>query len=313
MKRKSIYLVMTVTAALFITFSACKKDAAPVVDETTTESTVQAEDQANLSLEMDAVDNDVNAAIESDLMIGGRSTRLATICDASVAVDSTDTTRTITISYDGTTTCRTDRSRSGSITLSVARAAKWREPGTAVTITVTNLKVTRASDSKSITLNGNRVITNVSGGKIIEMTANSPTRTQTVTSDVTITFDNGPARTWHVANQRLFTLDGSNFMITITGMHEATGLAGISDWGTDRLGQEFSTQIVSPLVVSSACDWRLVSGKVKYNKAAFSITTTFGLDATGVATGCPATGGHFYRKTEWTNALSVSHTVIAPY
>jgi hypothetical protein len=49
------------------------------------------------------------------------------------------------------------------------------------------------------------------------------------------------------------------------------------------------------------------------NNAAGNTAITFGLDATGAATGCPVLGGFYYFKLVYTSNANKTYTFILPY
>jgi len=230
------------------------------------------------------------------------------ICDASIVVDSTSNPRTITITYDGTN-CWGNRSRTGVVTLSMPANMQWKDAGATVTVTISNLKITRVLDNKSITINGTKTITNVSGGLLINL-AGQGTITHTIASSgMSITFDNGTQRTWQIAEKRVFTYD-NGIVITTTGTHTDGNTTGIVEWGTNRVGNAFTTSISTPLVIRQDCNFRLVSGAVTHTIPSATATATFGLDVAGNPISCP-TGNYFF-KLVWTGN-NKTFTVILPY
>lgn len=244
--------------------------------------------------------------------VGGRPlTPLPFRCDANVTVDTASNPRTITITYSGDTCVGGHRSRTGSIVLSFAPGFRWAAPNSSFSITYNNLRITRTLDNKSITINGTKTITNVTGGKLSHL-ASLGTIVHRVTSDgMSVTFDDGSQRTWKVARRREFTYDGG-IVIAITGIAPAAVGDGVAEWGLNRFGREFKTAILEPLVIRQSCDFRLVRGKVQHTGFFVTTTTTFGLNAAGEpVNGCPA--GPFYLKIVWVGVNGQTHTHIGPY
>jgi hypothetical protein len=193
----------------------------------------------------------------------------------------------------------------------MAQGVQWKNAGAAVTVTFQNLKITRVRDNKSITINGSKTYTNVSGGLLINLpTLGSITHAITSTG-LSITFDNGSQRSWQVSKQRVFTYSGGG-VVTTTGTHTDGNNTGIAEWGTNRFGATFATSIVEPLVVRQDCSFRLTSGKVKHTTPTVTATATFGLNANGEPTTCPGLGTYYF-KVIWTGANGNSITVISPY
>jgi hypothetical protein len=309
MKKHILYPSMF---ALILGFAACKKEASN--NETINnndEMAAQSDDESQFTSEIDAGANDANIAMESSSAFTGRFTGVqGVICDGSVTMDIMSDPRTITITYDGTN-CHGNRTRTGSIVISMPQGVQWKNAGAAVTITFQNLKITRVSDNKSITINGSQTYTNVSGGLLINL-PNLGTITHTITSSgLTLTFSNGAQRSWQIAKQRAFTYD-NGLVITTTGTHVDGNNTGIAEWGTNRFGRIFTTSIVEPLVVRQDCDFRLTSGEVKHTNALVTGTATFGLNASGEATSCPGTD-HYYCKVVLTGANGNTLVGLFPY
>ena len=308
MKIKIISLSVLV-CSLALIFNACKKDNSTTQDNTT-ELTSQSDDQNRFSTEVDAVANDANAALSTNVGMNGGRMEGSPICDATIVVDSTSDPRTITINYNGTN-CWGNRTRTGVVKLSLPANQHWKDAGATLTVTFTNLKITRVIDGKSITLNGTKTITNVTGG-LVPYLSGQGTITHTISSPgITVTFDNNTQRTWQIAEQRVFTYN-NGIVITTTGTHTDGNKTGIAEWGTNRNGNAFTTSILSPIVIRQDCNFRIVSGSVQHSVPNATATVTFGLDKTGAPTTCPTGTDTYFLKLEWT-VLNTSHSLILPY
>ncbi|MFI5132011.1 MAG: hypothetical protein ACHQFX_18540 [Chitinophagales bacterium] len=295
---------------LLISFAACKKEADKNDND---EIATHSDDQSQFSTEIDAVANDADIALESTPSFTGRYMGVqGIICDATVAVDGNSNPKTITITYDGTNCLGGFHTRTGVVVISMAQGVQWKNAGAAITVTFTNLKITRVRDNKSITLNGAQTYTNVSGGLLLNL-ATLGSITHTITSSgLSIKFDNNNTqRTWQVAKQRVFTYN-NGLVITGTGLHTDGNTTGIAEWGTNRFGGAFSTQIQEPLVVRQDCNFRLTSGKVKHTTPLVTGVVTFGLNANGEPTACPGLNTYYFRVV-WTGQNGNSITVIRPY
>ncbi|MGQ0740621.1 MAG: hypothetical protein ACT4OJ_16350 [Bacteroidota bacterium] len=308
MKARILSYAAVVCAAIFL-LTSCQKDSTSA--DYMTESSTHSDDQNRFSGEVDAAANDINTVLEVSPGFTGRGGDIQTICDATVAVDTLSNPRTITITFNGTN-CLGNRTRTGVIVVSMAQGVRWKNAGAQLNVTFQNFKITRVSDNKSITINGTQTHTNVSGGLLINLAALN-TITHTITSNnMSITFDNGSQRTWQVARQRLFTYNGGNVIITVTGTHSQGGLSGIAEWGTNRFGHAFTTAITQPLVMKFDCSFRLGSGKVEHATSLFNALALFGLDASGNPTGCPG-ANPYYMKVSWTGPGGNTRTAILPY
>ena len=303
-------LLSVITLAAFTTFTACKKESSSTSDNTE-EMTMHSDDQSNISNNMDAVTNEVNLAMESNTSFsGGRLTDVNSICGATAEYDIQSDPRKITINYDGAD-CSGAYTRKGTVVVSMPANIKWKDAGATITVNYQNLKITRVSDKKSITINGSHSITNVSGGLLLTLPT-LPSITHTIAGNMTITFDDGSQRTWNVARKRVFTLTSNNqLVITITGNHTDGSNTRIAEWGTNRFGHSFTSSITEPMVIKQDCNFRLTGGQVTHEGFGTSVAT-FGLDASGNTTSCPGTG-HYYFKLTWTGPTGATRTVILPY
>ena len=312
MKRIYLVLVVALGTALF-TLNSCKKES-NTNNETdlTTEVSTQSDDHSLFNSADDAVSDDINTTLEADPLLGGKTDSVSS-CNATIVRDMTGVLKnTITITYNGDN-CQGTRTRTGVVVLSLPKNKQWKDVGAQMTVSVQNLKIVRKADGKSLTINGIKTITNVSGHLLRELINGGVSSiVHTVTSsNMSVVFDNGTNRQWQISKQRTFTYSGG-FVISVTGTGSVNGATNVAEWGTNRLGQDFSTQIITPLVVRQDCDFRLVSGQVQHTKLTRPITVTFGLDATGNATGCPGAGTYYF-KAEWTSVLGVAHSIIKPY
>lgn len=304
--------ILLTAAAIFsftIIFHSCKKESSSGNTDFTTEASVQSDDQSRVSGEIDAANNDANAALESYASFTGRNTNVQ-ICNATVVVDSASNPRTITITYTGAG-CVGNTTRTGSIVISIPAGTHWRDAGAAITVTYNALKITRLSDNKSITFNGSHTLTNVTGGLLVNLPALGTIKHSITSSNMSVTFDNGTQRTWQIAKERTFTY-ANGVVISTRGTHTEGNVTGIAEWGTTRNGRAFTTRTAEPLVVRQDCLMRLTSGKVVHTVGtAFTATTTFGLDAQGNPVSCPV--GSYYMKVEWTGPNGTTHTALYPY
>lgn len=312
MKKKiSALFLATLSVGLF--FSSCKKTENPVTTDTVTEYQVQSDDQSRFSNETDAADNDVNAALENSggSYAGERplSPGLPAACDATINVDTVSVPRKITITYNGGG-CIGNRTRTGVVIVTFSPDFKWGSAGAQYTVTYQDLKITRKSDTKSITINGTRTVTNVSGGRLRNLASRTtPIIHEIKSNGMTLTFDDGKQRSWQVAKRRTFTYD-NGVVISVAGIGAAG--SGVAEWGQNRYGNNFTSAILEPLVVKQICDFRLVSGKIQHTGPVVTTTTTFGLDENGnPVTSCPS--GDFYYKIVWTGPNGNSHTFIRSY
>jgi len=325
MKTKILYRVTMITAMAGIIY-ACNKSNTSTSNtsgQSTANLQTQSDDQARVGNESDAVANDVNvtlaspgadgttgAGFHSGVKTAGATPINSLICDATVTLDSV--ARIITITYNGSN-CSGTRTRTGTVVITLPATKRWSDTGAVITVNIQNLKITRLSDNKSITLNGTHIYTNVTGGRLADL----PTRgtiVHTIVGDsMSITFDDGSQRKWNFARKRTFSFNNGAPTITIAGMHSDGTNSGVSEWGTTRFGNAFETIITQPLIFSYACNFRLTTGAEAIIRPDITVNITFGLDATGKPTTCPGAGASYYFQATWVATGGKSGSVIWPY
>jgi hypothetical protein len=308
--KRPIHLIAFV-AAFSLLFTACKKESSDI-DTDETEFTVQSDDQASFSQETDEVADEINGAIESSPALQGKGTGTQSLCNATVVIDSVSNPRSVTITYNGLN-CAGTRTRTGMVKTTIPAGVRWKDAGAVLTVTITNLKITRVSDGKYITINGTQQITNVSGGRLSDLPTMGTIIHTIGSNNMNIKFDTSNAqRTWNVARKRTFTFNAGNVNITTTGNHTIGANTKVAEWGTNRFGNTFITSIEEPLTVRSSCNFRLTNGRVRHELLGRNLTATFGLDAQGNPTTCPG-ANPYYMKLVWTGPGGQTHTVIRPY
>lgn len=309
MKSKLIFLSSSVLSLALI-FTSCQKDA-DKKEDVAAEAPVHSDDQSRVDAEVDAIANDADIALEATGTFSGRVTDVQSIiCNATITIDSVSNPRKITVVYAGAS-CIGNTTRTGTVVISMAQGVKWKNAGAAATITFQNLKITRVSDNKSITINGSKTYTNVSGGLLKNLVTVNPQIHAITSNNLSVTFDNGTQRTWSVAKQRTFTYS-NGVVVSATGTHSENGINNIAEWGINRFGRAFTTSVTSPIVIKQDCNFRITSGALLHTTPLFSSTATFGLDANGNSTTCPGLGNYFV-KIGWTGPAGNTQSVIVPY
>jgi hypothetical protein len=298
-----------------------------------TDLSTQADDEAMVSNEDGAIANDVSTTLYYDPTIAGTSATsvgsattavnsttqvngaqgpiLNLICDASVVINSDSATRTITITYNGTN-CWGNRTRTGVVVITIPAGVHWEDKGAVVSATIQSLVITRIRDGKSITINGNKTFTNVSGG-LLKNLASLGTITHTVTGELSVDFADNTNRSWNVSKQRVFTYD-NGIVITTTGTYnDNDGHSNVAEWGVNRKGENFESLITGPKIIRQDCDFRLTGGENTVLRSdGASMVIDYGLDASGNPTSCPGSG-NYYMKVVVTKANGVILTKILPY
>jgi ElaB/YqjD/DUF883 family membrane-anchored ribosome-binding protein len=316
-------------------FYACKKSNSNSSGSTATSNTLstQADDQTRVSDEDEVLSDDAETVLNSSASLSGESVKTALrsgtitvladkadsagapndslICDASVVVDTTVSPKTITITYNGTN-CWGNRTRTGTVVISLPSNEHWRDVNAMVTISIQNLKITRISDNTSLILNGTKTITNVSGGAWMEL-ANQVTLTHTVMDSLSVTFPNNAQAVWNVAKQRVFTYN-NGVVISTTGIHtDGSNNTDVAEWGVNRFGTTIESLISVTKVIRQDCDFRLVSGQnLILRSDSLNSSITYGLDASGNETTCPGPG-NYYMEIVWTGPGGRTYPILLPY
>lgn len=282
-----------------LALGGCKKKD-EVEEDDAADQMQMAADESQETNESEASLNEANDAIFSTGLGKTGVVFGATIDSASIAE------KKIIINYAGNNKDGS-RSRSGQITVELTTGNKWRDMGSVITVTYSNFKVTRNNDQKSVTFNGSITIANVSGGRVWE-TANVIHR---AAGSLTITFDDGTQREWNIARKRTFTNSGSIQTVITEGEGSQGGFNNLVTWGTTRKGSVFYTQITQPVVFSSTCPGKPISGIKTHKGIKREITVTFGTDSNGNAytgTDCP-----YGAKIKWTSITGKEKTLVIQY
>ena len=180
-----------------------------------------------------------------------------------------------------------------------------------MTVSYENLRITRTRDHKSITINGSHTLTNVSGGRLMDLATRANVVHDIHSAGMSIKFTDSTTRNWQVARRRTYTYQ-NGIVITITGTHAEGNKTGITEWGTTRFGTAFTTSITQPVVVRQDCNFRITAGEIVHEQPLIAATITYGLDANGNPTTCPGTG-HYYSRITWVASNGRSLSNIFPY
>ncbi|MFN8277051.1 MAG: hypothetical protein U0T84_06190 [Chitinophagales bacterium] len=284
-------------AALVLLLSSCAKKT-----DTTNTVTVDGnskqhnEDVQNTKTESDNVNTDINGALSGISGFGknGAVGALYSICGATI--DSSHASGSqpyIDIHFDGITNC-SGRIRSGDIRVQLISGAHWSSVGAMLQVTHTNYKVTFPGlNNHSLTFNGVKYLTDVSGIDWIGVYFGTKTVSIRERSyNTTVTFDNGNVSSWN--SFRLSTWGISNgttnpqYYAIVNGDTTIDGKV-IDSYGKTRFNTDFITEMVQPWKSGTACGWwRPTAGIYTSRTDRFTITATFGTDASGtqVTSGC---------------------------
>lgn len=277
MKTKTIFnLTAILVAVIGISIAGCKKDKN---DNTDTNSLQQlSKDEVAVESATNDVLNDAN-----NVLSGGSSSKSIDGFPCNATIDSVSHSTVDTIVYYMTFSglnCSGTHTRTGNVIIKKAVGTHWINAGATVLVTYVDLKITKVSSGKSLTLNGTKTFENVNGGLLVQLGGSITSVTHKISGAVQATFDDGTTRTWTIARQRIFTGTLGQLVVTESGFGSDGGYSNLVVWGTNRNGEAFYTQITSPVTFKQACGWDPVSG-IKIHQIPSdtkSATITFGYD-----------------------------------
>jgi hypothetical protein len=306
-----------VAATIGLTFTACKKNE-DMNPATPADDMAQ---QLQSAADQTKAENESNKSLDevSSIIDGISQTKSMQTVGCNVTIDSSNAaTGLITLTFNGTN-CDATRSRTGVITVQLPynsntqTVTRWHEAGCTLTLTFVNFAVTTLSDNKTFTFNGTHTVTNVSGGRLAEITSGTPL-VHKIRANMQLTFDDGTTRTWGAARVRTFTLSNNVLSTQVVGDTAVSGYSNVAEWGINRAGENFACSITTPVVIDlqgGSCLNKPLSGVRVHHRLTHEITVTYGVDANGtpVSSGtCP-----YGFKANWINAHGVAKEVVRSY
>lgn len=306
-----------VCVGLLLTFSSCKKkEEEPQQDESGQAST----DSRQAISENDASIDDINKTISDYPLMHGRVASPAqTNTIGGLSIDTTGSYMgTIKLNYDGITVIN-NRKRSGSIRLTIinyASGQRWKMVGCVMKVEYLAYRVTRASDSQFIELNGIQMLTNISGGTWWELfIGTQPNLSSSVTgTNLSVNFNGAGTASYNI--NRKFTYTWSNLVLTCTGegIGSSGGLNSLENYGTTRDGDPFTSQVNSPIVWNTTCGWGApLSGQliIKVPSRSLELNCVFGVNSSGTPITVGSNQCAYGWKLYWTLNSNTGNKVIA--
>lgn len=306
--------------ATLLTFTSCKKRKAFKNEDGQASAdtrTAQGEDDAAVS--------DVNQVVSEQNLLHGRTASpqsinsvLGNICGLSVDTNGAYQ-GSIMLNYNGTT-CN-NRTRTGSIKVTVvdyATGKRWKNQGCVLKIDFLSYKVTRASDGKSVRLDGTQYVTNESGGTWWELiiTQSQSSLIHTVTgNNLNVTFDEAESAVYNIYRKFTYTWNSSSSVLTCVGegTGSSDGLNNLENYGTTRQGDAFTSQVQTPVVWNTTCGaWAPIQGEVVIKVASkyFSLDCLFGVDISGNSVTVGANQCPYGWKVEWKYRNKTKHKIM---
>lgn len=308
MKTKNLLLAISCCViAVTLTLTGCKKNRLFKNED----GQVSA-DSRTAQGENDAAISDINDVVSNQPLLHGRTNGtqqtngvLGNICGLSV-----DTTGahlgTIMLNFNGTT-CN-NRTRTGSIKLTImdhASGKRWKQAGCVMKVDYFLYKITRASDGKSVRIEGTQYITNISGGTWFDLLfLGQPNLVHSVTGEnLSVSFDDASTANYNINRKFTYTKSAS-FVITCVGegIGSSNGLSNLENYGTTRDGDAFTSQVTAPVVWNTTCGaWAPIQGavEIKVDSKAFKLNCLFGVDASGNSVSVGANQCPYGWKVEW--------------
>lgn len=306
-----------VCVGLLLTFSSCKKkEEEPKKDESGQAST----DSRQAISENDASIDDINKTISDYPLMHGRVASPAqTNTIGGLSIDTTGSYMgTIKLNYDGITVTN-NRKRSGSIRLTIinyASGQRWKMVGCVMKVEYLGYRVTRASDSQFIELNGTQMLTNISGGTWWELfIGTQPNLASSVTgTNLSVNFNGAGTASYNI--NRKFTYTWSNAVLTCVGegIGSSGGLNNLENYGTTRDGDPFTSQVNTPIVWNTTCGWgAALSGQliVKVSSRNLELDCVFGVNSSGTPITVGSNQCAYGWKLNWTLDSYTGNKVIA--
>ncbi len=290
--KKIIYSLSIIALASGLTFTSCKKKKAFKEEDGQSSA-----DNRSVQTENDAAVNDINTEVGNNAFLHGRSVNGSQSAAIQKALDINATgytidttgayTGTIKINYNGTTV--SNRTRTGAIRLTIQNypVKKWKDVGCILKVDYLAYKITRASDGKSVELNGTQFITNETGGswwELLIVKTQASLGSSVTGSNLNVTFDGDKTAVYNINRRFTYTLPGGILTCTGEGIGNDGSLGSLENYGTTRDGDAFTSQVTTPIVWNWTCGWWApVAGEVdiKVEDKDFDLKVTFSVDNSG--------------------------------
>ncbi len=235
-KKISTFIAVAVIGSTLL-FTSCKKDASKDSDVESAENNSLAEasfnDVTTIS-DQAAIGGSVNMRVADGSREEGS---LGSGC-ATVTIDTVSTPHIITIDFGSTNcVCNDGRTRRGKILLSYS--GRYREAGTAISITFNNYFVNdnQLTGTKTITNQG----LNNAGNLVYKIDVNGQV----------IKANGGGTISWTSSRQREWTAGAGTPLVWSDDAYSITGTAS----GTNASGKSYTINITKPLVRKMSCRW----------------------------------------------------------
>lgn len=278
--KTNLFKQVAFAAMLFgaLTFTGCNKD--DEQEKVNTSSMEQlSKDDNDVTAGTEDAENELNSLIASNGNF--KSTDGGNVpCNAVVdSVVTANDTIYMYVTYNGLS-CNGKRLRVGKTIIQKAVGTHWIDAGAQVKINFINYKVTKVATGKSMTLNGYKIQTNISGGHMALLGNGYESIVHKSSGVMQATFDDNSTRTWNIARQKTFTGTIDSLVMAVDGFGTAGTYTNLTSWGVNRSGEEFYSQVNQSVVFKTQCGWVPCSGIQVYQIPSVpkSATITYGYD-----------------------------------
>lgn len=318
---KLIYALSFTVIFIGLCISGCKKkeninDSALVAPQVI-ENGQTAIDNWNTISENDAAYIDINTEVSANNFLHGKNSLVGVnsiynalgITATSYSVDTTGAyLGTIKLNYNNTTS--NNRTKTGSIKLTILNypAKKWKDAGCVLKVEYISYKVTRASDGKSVELNGIQNLTNETGGTWLELVIlkTQPSMVASVTGNsLNVIFEGNKTAVYNINCRYTYTLPGGILTCKCEGIGVSNGYNNLENYGTNRDGIAFTVQVIKPLIWNWTCgSWAPAEGmiSIKASDRIFSVAIFFSVDSAGNVVIPSSNQCPYGWKLEWVNS-----------
>lgn len=304
--KKILYGIVMLSFSSALMLTSCKKKEEEKKEEpvkTETPDGQSGTDNREVQGENDQATNEINEVISKTKELGGRSSGGAGITGiCGFDVDSVSFKQdTIVFKYNGVLCL--NRIRTGNIRLSWVHGTKWTNAGATIKVEYLNYKVVRASDQRSWKLNGVQYLKNESGGTWLNLLIPGGSLVNSITgTNLVVTFEDNKTATYNINRKITYTYPGSVLTIKAEGIGTNNGVSSLENYGTARNGDQFTSQVSTPIVWNAACGGAVLQGVVNLKDITQNIELvfTYGVDASGNPQAATPTSCPFGWKLGWT-------------
>ncbi|MFN9518828.1 MAG: hypothetical protein ACK574_03745 [Bacteroidota bacterium] len=257
-------------------------------------------DENMFSNETELLFNDIAKATEETGLGKGPNIPGATVNDSTFIG-----MKKIIVTYNGNS-ADGQRFRTGTLSIQLIEGTKWTNAGSVIRIDVDNIRITKNGTSNSMTVQGTYYIKNLTGGRAF-VAANVQHK---LWGGATIGFINGQATVWNISRKRTFENNSGVLSLKAEGDTSVNGETNVIVWGKNRRGVAFTVINNEPVMWSSTCPTKVMSGKRTVKGFAADITIIHGVNSDGTPTtsGCP-----YGYKLEWKNKSGEDRSTTIAY